>query len=59
MFDNNIKRIGFCCKYLDSDHKTVKKSVKKDSSTSKENIENKASEKTVSKPVIDSDEKAS
>ncbi len=39
--------------------KSVKKAVKKDSSTSKENIETKASEKTVSKPVVDSDEKAS
>ena len=39
--------------------KPVKKVVKKDSSTSKENIETKTSEKTVSKPVIDSDEKAS
>ena len=40
--------------------KPVKKTaVKKDSSSSKENIETKASEKTVSKPVVDSDEKAS
>jgi hypothetical protein len=39
--------------------KPVKKAVKKESSTPKENIETKASEKTVSKPVIDSDEKAS